>query len=760
VTGELAGYACRFDFRAKDGTPDKLILPVTFCDLGDGSREWRAKGIPAPRPLYNLQEIAARPEAGKLVVEGEKTANAAASRFPDFVTTTSMHGTQSPAKSDWRPLAGQKVTIWPDNDVAGRQFAQAVARLAMEDGAASVTIVAVPNDWPVGWDLADPLPEGVTGEFLADLLRMATAWQPQPQEEVRAYLSFGSYRMTESGLWFGKDGGEKPVWLSSAFEVLAQTRDPRSSGWGLLLRWRDPDGRAHEWAMPKAALGGRREEIWRALLGEGLKIASAMPSRTALADYLTRANPPGRARGVERVGWHPIGARMAFVLPDDTIGQTGDERMLWQSEARSETFFNVAGTATEWKAEVAALCVGNTRLAFAVSVGFAAPLLEIAPEESGGFHFFGGSRTGKTTAIRGCGSVWGGGGTIGFARTWRATSNGLEGIAELHNDVVLCLDEMGQVAAREAGEIAYMLANGVGKGRAGRDGSARRSARWRLLILSTGELTLSDKLAEIGKMATAGQEVRLVDIPADAGAGHGLFEDLHGYASPGEFAEALRAATERQYGAPIREFLHLLTERYDVDPGGLRELIRANRDDFMRQHLPADASSQVRSVCSRFALVAGAGNLATALGLTGWPDDEADDAAAACFAAWLERRGTAGDGEIEKGIAQVIAFVEAHGSSRFEAAWDDADGARVNNRAGFRKQEDKLWQFYILPEVWKREVTKGFDSAKLARAMIKRGLMIEGKDRPAAQVYVPGYRNIRLYCLAPEIIAGEPGGVQ
>src|SRR5215212_7415825 len=134
---------------------------------------------------------------------------------------------------------------------------------------------------------------------------------------------------------------------------------------------------------------------------------------------------------------------------------------------------------------------------------------------SGGFHPKGSSRSGKTVTLRIAGSVWGGGGVLGFARAWRATANGLEGVAEAHNHALLCLDEMGQVDAREAGEIAYMLANGTGKGRAGRDGSPRRSAQWQLVFLSTGELSLAEKMAEVGKAPKAGQEVRLVEIPAD-----------------------------------------------------------------------------------------------------------------------------------------------------------------------------------------------------------------------------------------------------
>jgi putative DNA primase/helicase len=55
---------------------------------------------------------------------------------------------------------------------------------------------------------------------------------------------------------------------------------------------------------------------------------------------------------------------------------------------------------------------------------------------------------------------------------------------------------MGQAGAKVVSEVAYMLANGQGKGRASRDGQARKVHSWRLLFLSTGEITLADKVAE------------------------------------------------------------------------------------------------------------------------------------------------------------------------------------------------------------------------------------------------------------------------
>lgn len=220
--------------------------------------------------------------------------------------------------------------------------------------------------------------------------------------------------MTAGGLLF--DSGKEeapPLWLSAPFEVLAQTRDERGSEWGLLLRWYDPDGRAHEWAMPREVLGGRGDELWRCLLRNGLTIASSTASRNKLADYLGSVRDEGRACSVTRIGWHSNAGGRVFVLPDTTFGDAAGERVLWQTETRNETFFNASGLLQAWREEIGRRCINNSRLVMAVSTAFAPPLLEIANEESGGFHFVGKSRTGKTAALRVAGSVWGGGGING-----------------------------------------------------------------------------------------------------------------------------------------------------------------------------------------------------------------------------------------------------------------------------------------------------------------------------------------------------------
>jgi putative DNA primase/helicase len=215
------------------------------------------------------------------------------------------------------------------------------------------------------------------------------------------------------------------------------------------------------------------------------------------------------------------------VLPDECIRCTTAEEVMLQTSGAIEHSFRCKGTLCEWQDAIARYAIGNSRLAFALSAAFGAALVNPCDAESGGLHFRGASSMGKTTALEVAGSVWGGGEPGGYWRSWRATSNGLEGVALGHCDTLLCLDEIAQITARDAGEVAYMLANGSGKSRSARDGSGRRAARWRLLFLSSGEIGLAEKLSEDGRgrQLSAGQQVRIVDIPADAGAGLGIFEE-------------------------------------------------------------------------------------------------------------------------------------------------------------------------------------------------------------------------------------------
>lgn len=136
-------------------------------------RPWDAKArkyqAPTPRPLYNLQEVARAPEI--IFCEGEKCADALMGQ--NIPATTSMSGSNAPVElTDWTPLAGRKVMIWPDNDATGLKFAEAAREAILAAGAVSCVVLRIPNDRPAKWDAADAAD---AGEDLATIIRAMRA---------------------------------------------------------------------------------------------------------------------------------------------------------------------------------------------------------------------------------------------------------------------------------------------------------------------------------------------------------------------------------------------------------------------------------------------------------------------------------------------------------------------------------------------------------------------------------------------------------
>lgn len=555
---------------------------------------------------------------------------------------------------------------------------------------------------------------------------------------------FPPYRLDAEGLWFlpkGKveeDGSEspaKPQRLCGPFRVFAETRDVRWQGWGLRLQWQDPDGVTHEETLPRELFLGEGAELARILIRGGLWVAPDETRRKKLVAYLASVRVPGRARSVERVGWHGG----AFVLPGASFGALAHGEQVYLALDMEHTY-RVRGDLVDWQREVGRHAQGNSRLTFALAVAFAAPMLGRLGMEGGGFHFFGQSSKGKTTCVEAAGSVWGG--PI-YRESWRATSNGLEAVAMSHCDCLLILDEQGQALPKEAGEVAYLLANGTDKVRATKALQARNRRRWRTLFLSTGEITLGDRMREEGRAPKAGQDVRMVDIPVLPEGLDQAFECWEGFDASKALADHLRVATRRCYGSAARCFLDRLCQATDQD----LLLWERRKVAWSQAHLPKRADSQVGRVLDRFALVALAGELAIQWGILPISAGSADWAAEVCLRAWIAQRGGVGAGEHERGIAAVVGFIERHGTSRF-ADWEIL-GERVVNSAGFRRRDGQDRMDYLFhAEGWK-DACEGFNPKDVSRGCAEAGLLEavleSGKLRFQKNVKVPGRGTERFY---------------
>jgi putative DNA primase/helicase len=283
-----------------------------------------------------------------------------------------------------------------------------------------------------------------------------------------------------------------------------------------------------------------------------------------------------------------------------------------------------------------------------------------------------------------------------------------------------------------------MLANGKGKMRAGREGQARKVLEWRVLFLSNGEIGLEDKIKEGGGRIAAGMEVRVIDLRADAGNGIGIFEDTHGAADPASFAQRLKKAANTYYGTAARAFVAELTK----DLAEAREQLAELRRSFVESFLPPGSDGQVRRVADRFALVAAAGEIATSMGLTGWPAKTALDAAQRCFQDWLSERGGIGSSEVAEARRRISEVLQMHGASRFQRwAKSSSDRMVVTNRIGFVKIEgnsdveetESTYYFMVQPL---KEILAGLDYRTIVAELLAEGVIVPQGGKPSKVFHV------------------------
>jgi len=527
---------------------------------------------------------------------------------------------------------------------------------------------------------------------------------------------------------------------SPAFFVVATTSDDRNRNYGRILKWRNSKGDSEEWVMPMAALEGGMKELRTELLGAGLSIWYSKEENAALRRYILNSAPLRHVTSTTRTGWRGN----SFVLPGLVIGP--DSNIIRYAGVESHFGLETRGDAESWKKTVAAMSAGNTRLVFAISCAFGSPLLDVVQTESGGFHYRGRTSVGKTTALLAGASVIGGPGSL---RSWRTTANGLETIAEAHCDLPLMLDEIGQCEPKQVGEIAYLLANGQGKTRMDADANAQKHYRWRVLFISTGEERLVRYLERANIIVRGGQEVRLLDIEADAGCGTGIVEDIKGFHTSGEFINGFQRATKSNFGAVGLAFL----ERLTANVNEARSFVHDHVQQFIRDHVPETSPAEVSRAAGRFGLVAAAGELATSYGLTGWKPGEANSSAVTLFRSWMSSRGERGF-DIERRLTLVRDFI-IENESRFVRG---KPKRLPNESAGILLTGRGQQTYLIAASVWRNEVCQKEHPVEVIRAVQEAGFLISDSGRVDKRHRV-GEKSLCFYGISASIL-GTTGTVE
>ena len=529
-----------------------------------------------------------------------------------------------------------------------------------------------------------------------------------------------------------------PVW------VAGQVRTAESGDWSRVIKWIDRDQKLHEQTISNARLHEHTNSLAGELAKGGLKICYRKEG--VLLEYLTVCEPPKRYRLAAQTGWiDRDDGVLLYVRPGQILTNAIDTETYCYAGNFSPV--KAAGTLEEWQDNVASLCADHPYLVFALCCAFAGPLLRFSGIESGGFTFAGLTTSGKTTVLQAASSVWGHGGDPGafgeaaYCRSWSMTATALESVAASHNDSLLCLDELGKADRSTYSKMVYLISGGSGKARGMPDGEMRALKSWRVFILSSGELSSADKIAESGTKAKGGQLLRLLDIHVPES---GIFS--HGQDSA--LADKLKRVCSQNYGTAGPAFIDMLL---DMDATGLHEKISRAVSVHSGMLAPAGATAETKRALKKFALARVAGQLAAGAGILPMSIETVQNSIQFVLNAWLsDRQGDSSDPE--RALSDLRNFLLANRSRMMYA--DDSAAHVPPKLIGYvhrRGSLDNEPDLFLMTAEGLKEAVTGHDVRMVLAELDKRGLLkIHKGFKCRAHIESIG-QKVWLYAVLPGI---------
>ncbi|HCL5348480.1 TPA: DUF927 domain-containing protein [Salmonella enterica subsp. salamae serovar [1],40:z35:e,n,x,z15] len=465
-------------------------------------------------------------------------------------------------------------------------------------------------------------------------------------------------------------------------------------------------------AMPRNEIG--MPAGWSRLRGRGVAITTSAHLLNKLAEYLQRQGERTVWEVTSTAGWH-CGA---YVMPDGEVIGVPERPVAFCGGSAAIRGYVVRGNPPDWRENVAALMRGNHSMMLGVLTGLAAPLNSLVGGGCFGIHLFAQSSAGKTTTVEAATSLYGDPEVLRLS--WDATRHGLTVEAAARNDGFIPVDEIGQGGkVTEIAQAAYSLFNGVGRIQGRKEGGNRAVARWKITALSTGEEDFETFLVRGGVTPKAGQLVRLLSVPFT----NTLF--FNGYSDGDEHARAIKQMASRYCGAAGREWIRWLADNKETAVRTVTE-----KENQWSGTLPDEASSQVRRVASRFALLDAVGNLAT--NITGWGPEECSVAVHAAFDDWVNDFGLE-NREKYQVISRARDFIQRHALTRFQpytfgksnGDMDRQYAGRINHLAGYLvsgRRDDGKPEYHIIPSVFDEEILCGISRSYGCKVLEEAGM--------------------------------------
>lgn len=467
-----------------------------------------------------------------------------------------------------------------------------------------------------------------------------------------------------------------------------------------------------------------------------------------LLDFLA-GNKPSVIKGFSQVGWTTVDSRRVFVLPKLVIGAVAGHTYQFMplSDSTIHRALSERGTLAEWQQEVASATIGNPLVLFLLGVAFLAPLLELLDMEGGIFLIYAVTSTGKTALLQLCASVYGNGADPATSpqsmiQSWHMTNNAIEAIATDHNDLPMCMDELGLHGGSLA-QLAYGLSNGTEKKTMTQYRDLRPTRSWKTQVISTGEVSYSASILEATKkQARAGQMIRAIELPVDVGIYPSWPE-----AERGERVTKFKNATGHYYGMAKIPYLQYLVEIAN-DPVRLNDL-KSSLESWRKVLLESvgdKLDSPQERTAKRFAAVALALTLARDAKVITPKDEDIKKAMVSTFRLWLGNSVTVS--EAENGLEQLKHTVQSNPSRFGNALATKQIGTGL---LGYRDDDEK---FYIIPIQNMAELTGRSNYSPVVTLLKKMGMLSmnntnnDGTPRPSKKVKLGTGEYVTAYVIS------------
>ncbi|MCM7567771.1 DUF927 domain-containing protein [Enterobacter asburiae] len=542
------------------------------------------------------------------------------------------------------------------------------------------------------------------------------------------------YYLVKEGLYGIDRAGEARLIMAGYIVPVGLAADKsQSSGLSVVFYCQTTDGKVSQEIVPVVEVLSRSEVVCRHFAGKGLIPLSTVP---AMNTYFRAAAtlPLKRYRLVNRHGWQP--GDLCFMHGRHAIKSekiTEVHGMIPAASYNPSSGIGARGSLDEWKEKVLKHATGDMQK-LALWIGLSSCLLPLLNEQGIIYHFYGQSSVGKTALLQLAASVNGNGGEPGnsdsLIESWNTTPNALEMTLEQRNHITAPIDELGVYKGSKIGDAIYALANGKGKNRmSGETLKNVEPASWLLNIISSGEISMQERLRDGGETVKDGLLHRSIDLLIAPEHVRSCADESS--EDCGHRIEIIKANSAQYYGTAGRAFIEYLvnlTNEKLKTHNYINELHGWVRKELLaRCEVRGDQLSTVQKrLLSRFAVPGTAAFLAYDSGILEWGEDEIFATLITAFDVWMAGVQTETDPMQEALMCLQNILNTEH--QNFGNLSRNPHFSRHVSVDGILLPEQ---QMLILPEtigIWLKN--SGFNAKQIAKALDARGFLIRTeKDR-------------------------------